>query len=261
MKKIVLLTIVATAYIIGTAQTHEDLEAFITILNSMTPISSGPSLVMESVVIENQQVVMDFVVNDLLTPVNNRVLTPEEAKDISLTSIPLSIQVNPDLYEFYNTLVELGIGLTYRISSEITTDKVSIKISSQELSEALNSEPDFQKIVNSLQRRVKAACPIEVDGMLLINCELKNGFWVNTYDVNGGNLSIDVLRDNVDLIRQVMELWITSSSDESFNISIYYCCMAGYGYCYDFVDSISNEHLTVCFSIEELMEYLFPAEE
>ena len=148
MKRIIILALLATICYTSFAQTREEFEAAIIDMNSQMPISMGPSGEAQSVAIEGQYVVYDIVVNDLGNTMSKGVLTPEKYKDTFLTFLPVSIMSTQYLSDFFSAMIEFNMGIIFHVTSENTGDVISVTISSQELNESINSQPNFKKVLD-----------------------------------------------------------------------------------------------------------------
>lgn len=261
MKRIIILTLLASICYSSFAQTREEFEVAIIDMNSQMPISMGPSGEAQSVAIEGQYVVYDIVVNDLGNTISKGNLTPEKYKDTFLTFLPVSLMSSPYSNEFFNVMIKLDMGLIFHVTSEITGDVISVTIPTQELNESINSQPDFKKVLDIAVMNAKASYPISLYGITLVDSELKNGYWVNTAIVNEAEVSFESIQENTEQIKEQMKNMIVSATDQTFNMNLFYCCMANYGYSYDYVGSSSNKCVTISFSANELMEILSSIQE
>lgn len=259
MKRIIVLALLATICYTGYTQTREEFEAAIIEMNSQMPMSFGPSGEAQSVAIEGQYVVYDIVVNDLGNTLSKG--GPEKYKDTFLTFLPVSIMSTQYLYDFFSAMIELNMGIVFHVTSENTGDVISASISSQELNEAINSQPDFKKVLDIAVLNAKASYPINSYGIILVDSELKNGYWVNTAIVNEAEVNFEAIQENAEHVKQQIKDMIVSVTDQVFNMNLFYCCMADYGFSYDNVGSYSNKHVTISFTADELMEILSSIQE
>ena len=261
MKRIIVLALLATICYTGYTQTREEFEAAIIEMNSQMPISFGPSGEAQSAAIEGQYVVYDIVVNDLGNTLSTGGVTPEKYKDTFLTFLPVSIMSSQYLYDFFSAMIELNMGIVFHVTSENTGNVISASISSQELNEAINSQPDFKKVLDIAVLNAKASYPINTYGITLVDSELKNGYWVNTGIVNEAEVNFEAIQENAEHVKQQIKNMIASATDQVFNMNLFYCCMADYGFSYDYVGSSSNKHVTISFTADELMEILSSIQE
>ncbi len=261
MKRIIILALLATICYTSFAQTREEFEAAIIDMNSQMPISMGPSGEAQSVAIEGQYVVYDIVVNDLGNTMSKGVLTPEKYKDTFLTFLPVSIMSTQYLSDFFSAMIEFNMGIIFHVTSENTGDVISVTISSQELNESINSQPNFKKVLDIAVMNTKASYPINTYGITLVDSELKNGYWVNTAIVNEAEVNFEAIQENAEQVKEQIKNMIVSATDQVFNMNLFYCCMADYGFSYDYVGSSSNKHVLIIFTADELMEILSSIQE
>lgn len=255
MKKTILLILLSITNIAGIAQTREALAQLISELNASMPISLGLySGEAKSIALKGNSVVWSITVNDVGNTIKKKILSPEIYKENILESMSIDYMTNKNMNTLYNSIIELGLGLEYHIISENTGDLLSIPISAEEVNKSVHSQPDFKKLLEINVNATKMSLPATTDGMTMTDIELKNGYLVNTFSVSES--IIDSLQKNSGIIKEQIKNLIVNGTDATFNMLVFYCYMANYGYSYDLVDPVSNKHVSISLTVEELEKLL-----
>lgn len=261
MNRVILLIVTMLLSYNTMAQTRQELENIIAAINAQLPLSLGPSGEIQAMTLSGNTMNWDIAVNDFGKSVGSSRFTPVAYRDMFLTLMPASFIFAPETAGFIQKLTELNIGLRLNVTSEVSGKSVTVNISVGELTNMLNNEPDFKKVVRYQIENTKASFPMQANNMTFTNCELKNGYMVTTIIVDEAYNSMDLLEQNKDFTKQQMVQMVNQQVDLTFNINLFYCCMAEYGFAYDYVGSTSKKRVRIGFTPEEIVMLLAPEDD
>ena len=258
-KKLLTLLVIGLLCYNSQAQKLQTLENAIAVLNAKLPMSLGPSGEVQAMALEGKTLKWDIVVNDLGKMVGT--ITPETYKDNFLTMLPTGFLLEPESARFYQLLVEYQIGLRLVVTSEVSGKSTVVNITTQELTNMLNSEPDFQKIIHYQVKNIKASFPMQANHMTFTDCELKSGYMVTTVIVDESQSSMELIEQRKQSMKQQMAQMVSQRVDLPLNLNLIFCYMAGYGFAYDYIGATTKKRVRIAFLSAEIAQMLASEED
>lgn len=229
-----------------------DLQLICEMVNNACPMSLGDTGEFTSVEYKNGYVYFTYTMNEAYMDFD----VLQDNPDLIRRNVKLFF-TNPqgDVKSLLEMILKENAGLVMIYKGATSGKKVSLKFSTRELREMANSEKITAPIelLESQIETVNLQCPMKIDeGLVIKQISLEDGFIVYNVVMDEALYSIDLLKENEQMLKISLKSEAVSGNDPSVTMLVKMCKDANIGLSYKYIGNKSGEYLVIKIPASEL---------
>lgn len=160
---------------------REEFENIIIEINSQLPMPMGPTMIWESMSMNDKEVFCKFQINDIGDTLSKMQLSEEQMRN----NIKMMLAGSDDIKKLFMIVAALGLNYHLSMVSENTGDAKEVIFTPAELRKCVESGVSLDDKINMLLETNKSQLPLTLmAGMTIINLHKQDGFFTTIIEVD-----------------------------------------------------------------------------
>lgn len=228
------------------------LEKLIKEVNRECPVSMGSAGEITSFILEDGNLVVDYMVDETL--INLEILDKNPAL-LKENAILMCKNATGDLQTLLSLLVEEGAGWKLKYKGKSTGKELSISLDAEEIKEAMEATEEEKNPMEFLKQQLEITnlqCPIQIDkGMTITGLTIDGWYVVYNVKINESLYSIEALAANLPEVKKNIVKTL-STEDPAIQTFLDACKQANKGIAYKYFGETSGKKCMVKIPVSEL---------
>ena len=228
---------------------RKEFEKVVIAINSQLPMSLGPSMTLESMSMNNKEVLLKYQINDIGNTMSNMSLSDEKIKKNAMKMMSAS----DDTKKLYLSIAELGLNCHLSYVSENTGIAKDVILSPEELKAGVELCVPSDDRVNMIIEATNCQLPIKLANGMTITCmKVQDGFLTTVVELDENQYDLSHFQNGSAL--EYIEEYANTDLTTQMQWKIF--AEAGLGIRYTWVGNITKKPINVDIPNHRLTELL-----
>ena len=165
---------------------REEFENIIIGINSQLPMSMGPTMIWESMSMNEKEVFCKFQINDIGNTLSKMQLSEEQLKN----NIKMMLAGSDDIKKLFLTVAALGLNYHVSMVSENTGVAKDVNLSPEELLKCVETGVSSDDKVKMILETTKSQLPLTLAGMTITKMIVQDGFLTTVIEIDENQYSL-----------------------------------------------------------------------
>lgn len=254
----IVLTLFSTLPVFSQTKEFTELQKAIAEVNASCPISLGSMGVVESVEMNDKNIVWNINA-DIFSTILDPALMAEDSKidydAVYKTFFSVGFGTDPEMIKFMELLSKCNIGMIMDLQVDGKNLR-KISIDKKMIDEILTHEPNYKEYVKTLVEISNSKGPINMGPMSQINMEIIDGKVITNILVDENQIDVNALEANSSFIKAGLMEMLSTNSDPVTCMLLKNVALAGYSTLYKYIGSAGGKEIAVEITPQEVFDTL-----